>query len=145
MFINDFKDNKDTKEPSFPNDLNSLLKEKNKGNDPILINQCIQQQGLNQKYGENLLNVLKNYSKGDLDIFNQFIKTLDYAIKSAENESNQSIEIALLEDLEYSSALKEDLTKTIYNVLLKIRTDKYQKIKDPKAYLFISRTIVRLE
>lgn len=130
----DFKDNKDTKERSLPNDLNSLLKEKNKDTDPILIDQYIQQQDLNQKYGENILNVLKNYSKGDFDLFNQFIQTLDYAIKSAEKETGNSIELDLIENSAYVEALKEDLTYTIYNVLLKVRTDKHQKIKDPKAY-----------
>ena len=134
----DFKDNKDTKQRSFQHDLNSLLKEKNKDNDPILIDQYIQQQDLKQKYGENLLNVLENYAKGDFDLFNHFIKILEYAIKSAEKDMNQEIEIKLLENSDYSIALKEDLTETIYNVLLKLRIDKHNKIKDPKAYLFIS-------
>ncbi|SEJ00968.1 hypothetical protein SAMN04488113_14810 [Alkalibacterium gilvum] len=118
--------------------MSSLLKEKNEDNDPILIDQYIQQQELKQKYGENLLNVLKNYSKGDFDLFNQFIQTLDYAIKSADNETGNNIKLALYEVLDYSEELKKDLTRTIYNVLLKIRSDKYNKIRDPKSYLFMS-------
>lgn len=134
----DIKDIKDQEDELSQIDFNHLLKEKNKENDPILIEQLIEQERLEQKYSKNLLNVVRNYSKGDLDIFKKFIQTLDYAVKSAEKETGQSIELALFENVDYSIDLKEDLTRTIYEVLLKIRTDKYQKIKDPKAYLFIS-------
>ncbi|WP_208560318.1 replication initiator protein A [Marinilactibacillus kalidii] len=134
----DIKDIKDNKNNISQADLNSILRKNNKENDSILITEYINQQSLEKKYGTNFLNVLKNYSKGEFDLFNQFIKTIDYAVKSAETDTNSSIEIGLLEDLYYSNDLRQDLTQTLYNVLLKIRTDKYQKIKDPKAYLFIS-------
>lgn len=134
----DIKDNKDLHSDFSQDDFNSLLKEKNQENDPILIEAYIKKESLDKKYGDNLLNVLKNFSKGNFDVFKYFVSTLEYALKSAEKETEQSIELALLENLDYSAALKDDLTRTIYNVLLKIRSDKFNKIKDPKAYLFVS-------
>lgn len=134
----DIKDNKDLTSDFSQDDFNSLLKEKNQENDPILIEAYIKQESLDKKYGEKLLNVLKVYSKNDFDRFQEFINTIEFAFKSIETETNKSIELALLEELNYSEAMKEDLTRTVYNVLLKIRTDKKNKIKNPKAYLFKS-------
>lgn len=136
----DNKDNKDHRADHENNLFNSSVKEKDKDSDQELIEAMIKNQQLELLFGEGMLNILKLRSRGNLDLFKEWVDLITYAIKSAEEEKKESLFIHLYDNSgnSFSMSFKDDLTTTVNNVLFKIRTDKYQKIKDQKSYLFTS-------
>lgn len=133
-----YKDNKDQSKTLINNSFNNLLRKPNVNMDELLIENYIIENSLEEKYNKNLLNLLVTNAQGNIKYFKENIDVIESAIRTVDSNKGTSLGIELYETSEFSQEFKNDLNRTVHQVLFKIRTDKKGEIKDPKSYLFTS-------
>lgn len=138
------KDNKDYKGSNeiFNNSLNSTdieLEEE-------LIRTFIQDNNLNELWGDNIINCILLVSQKNYKVFLDWYKKFYYAIQSAENDSSSNLKYhySLCTNFDFVDHVRDELALTLRDTIRRIKTD--HKIRDSAKYFFMSikNTTLRL-
>ncbi|HIF1845354.1 TPA: replication initiator protein A [Enterococcus faecium] len=132
-----YKDSKDIKESHNDVFFDSLLVE-NTSLDKKLIESFIEENLLEQIWGENIVNCLKLASNSNYRQFNVWYKKFNYAIKSAEKEQKAQLKIMneICNDTNFVEYIREQLAMTLRDLIRRAKTD--HRIKQKNDYFFIS-------
>lgn len=129
---NTFKDSKDVKDS---NELvNNSIQQDNSKLEKILIESMIDDNELLQKYGQNTINCLLLVANDNLEVFQNWLNKLEYAIKTAEKE--KGYQLNLFEQNGFSEHIQNELAVKLRMCIRRAKTD--HTIKNGANFTFIT-------